>query len=600
MAHAYQAVGWNRQKRIYDATLLAGVGLFLALFCAIGAWIEPDLTLETLWIRALGAGAFALLHVILSIGPLARLDRRFLPLLYNRRHMGVTMFALALAHGAFALVQYHALGVLSPLVSLFAGDVGGGGIAGVPFQPFGAVALAILFLMAATSHDFWLANLTAPAWKALHMLVYAAYALLVLHVAFGVLQSDRSPWLAALVGVGLAWVLALHVFAAARERGVDRACRDARSNDFVDVCGVDEIVEKRAKIVCAAGDRVAIFRYDGKLSAVSNACQHQNGPLGEGRIVDGCITCPWHGYQYLPETGASPPPFTERIPTFAVKVERGRVLLDPRPKPAGTRVEPARVDPASEPDDGELYVGYLPASPPGLARRTRAVVTGLVVAGIAASLIASSQVRTLRASRFEHGVARSFRGWIQAGPYPMLAVPRPGRLDGASRYLLVAPGKHGARELVADFDGREVTLAGSLVFHGDRTMIEVEPGSIAAVESDARAPALAAAESLGEVVLEGEIVDSKCHLGVMNPGERRTHRACAKLCIRGGIPPLLWVEDQSGHAEKLLLVDRDGRAVNDAVVDLVGDPVEVAGELVRDGDWLVLRADPAAIRRVER
>jgi nitrite reductase/ring-hydroxylating ferredoxin subunit len=91
---------------------------------------------------------------------------------------------------------------------------------------------------------------------------------------------------------------------------------------------------------------VAIFRYDGKLSAVSNACQHQNGPLGEGRVIDGLVTCPWHGFQYDPADGRSPPPFTERIPTFRVKLSAGRVLLDPNPLPAGTRVEPARIDTA--------------------------------------------------------------------------------------------------------------------------------------------------------------------------------------------------------------------------------------------------------------
>jgi nitrite reductase/ring-hydroxylating ferredoxin subunit len=57
--------------------------------------------------------------------------------------------------------------------------------------------------------------------------------------------------------------------------------------------------------------------------------------------VDGCITCPWHGYQYLPDTGASPPPFTEKLPTFDVKVTGGRVFVNPTPNPPGTRVEPA-------------------------------------------------------------------------------------------------------------------------------------------------------------------------------------------------------------------------------------------------------------------
>ena len=89
------------------------------------------------------------------------------------------------------------------------------------------------------------------------------------------------------------------------------------------------------------GERVAIFKYDGKVSAISNVCRHQNGPLGEGRIIDGCITCPWHGYQYLPETGASPPPFTEKVSTFQTRVVDGRVWIDPKPNPPGTPLKPS-------------------------------------------------------------------------------------------------------------------------------------------------------------------------------------------------------------------------------------------------------------------
>jgi sulfoxide reductase heme-binding subunit YedZ len=92
---------------------------------------------------------------------------------------------------------------------------------------------------------------------------------------------------------------------------------------------------------------VAIFRYDGKVSALSNVCQHQNGPLGEGRIVNDCVVCPWHGYEYLPDTGASPPPFTEKVPTFKVRLSGGRVFVDPRPNPPGTRVAPALIESAS-------------------------------------------------------------------------------------------------------------------------------------------------------------------------------------------------------------------------------------------------------------
>src|SRR5204863_2181052 len=121
----------------------------------------------------------------------------------------------------------------------------------------------------------------------------------------------------------------------------------ATEDDFVNACAVADIPENRARIVCLSGERVAIFKYDGKISAVSNVCQHQNGPLGEGKIVFGCITCPWHGYQYQPDSGASPPPFVEKVPTFNVRVKNGRVFVNPQPNPAGARAEPAIISGAT-------------------------------------------------------------------------------------------------------------------------------------------------------------------------------------------------------------------------------------------------------------
>ena len=344
MSHAYRAVQWNRQKRIYDSVAFGGIVLYLAAFIGIGSAIRPEATIETLLIRGFGTAALLLLHVILSIGPLCRLDPRLLPLLYNRRHLGVLTFLLGATHASLSLVQFHFFADLSPLVSLLARSGNGSGLTSFPFQPLGFAALIILFLMAATSHDFWLANLTAPVWKSLHMLVYVAYGLLILHVVLGVLQAETSPLLALLLGCGFVWVVGLHTVSGLRERALDRPHVAESRDGFVRACRVDEIRDKRARIVCLAGERVAVFRYEGKISAVSNVCQHQNGPLGEGKIVDGCITCPWHGYQYVPETGASPPPFTEKIPTFRVRVAQGEVWVDPRPLPPGTRVEPARIE----------------------------------------------------------------------------------------------------------------------------------------------------------------------------------------------------------------------------------------------------------------
>jgi len=344
MSVQYAAISWNGQKKFYDLTVAALLILYLAVFVGVGAWRNPSATAETLLIRGLGTAAFLLLNVVLCIGPLARLDRRFLPLLYNRRHLGVTTFLTGCAHGIFSIFQFHALGNTNPLVSLFVSNPRYDSVAEFPFQALGFFALVILFLMAATSHDFWLRNLSAPTWKKLHMSVYLAYALLVVHITLGALQSETSPLLTAVLLASVLTVTTLHLTAALHERPIDRALPAKQRDGYVRICKVDEIPEKCAKIVSLSGERVAIFHYDGKVSAISNVCQHQNGPLGEGRIIDGCVTCPWHGYQYRPESGAAPAPFKEKVPPFRAKIVDGVVFVDPRPNTPGTYVEPAATE----------------------------------------------------------------------------------------------------------------------------------------------------------------------------------------------------------------------------------------------------------------
>jgi nitrite reductase/ring-hydroxylating ferredoxin subunit/DMSO/TMAO reductase YedYZ heme-binding membrane subunit len=356
MSTSYRAVGWNANKVRYD--LVAGSAAVASVAAIAGTLVVrvPALTIETVLIRAFGITAFALLHVVLAIGPLARLDRRLLPLLYNRRHLGVLTGLFALAHGVFALIQFHTGGTLDPIVSLLAGDGGLGALeagAAFPFQPLGAAALAILLLMAATSHDFWLHNLSPAVWKSLHMGVYVAYGLLVLHVLLGVLQGQTAVGASWILAAGAATLLALHTASALREARVDARLADREASrvaadGYVRVCPAADIPDTRARVVRLGDERVAIYRYDGRLSAIGSVCQHQYGPLGEGKVVGGCVVCPWHGYEYRPESGASPPPFTEKVPTYRVRVDGdGVVCVDPRPLAPGTYVEPARVEATS-------------------------------------------------------------------------------------------------------------------------------------------------------------------------------------------------------------------------------------------------------------
>ncbi|MEO8450682.1 MAG: Rieske 2Fe-2S domain-containing protein [Gemmatimonadota bacterium] len=342
MSVRYVAVNWNRQKRIYDLTLVLAVLGSMTLFAVVTAVAHPDATIETMLIRGLGFTAFLLLVLILSIGPASRLDRRVLPLLYNRRHLGVTLAILALAHAGFTVVQYHTAGTLNPFVSLLTSSGRYEFSLRFPFEVFGLAALAVIWIMAVTSHDYWLSALSPPVWKRLHMLVYVAFLALLAHVGLGLLQADPNPVLIAVVAASTVLVGALHLAAALHEQPADRAPAGTEP-DWVAVCNVHEIVEGRARIGLVGGERVAVFRHGGRLSCVSNVCKHQNGPLGEGRIVDGCITCPWHGYQYRPEDGRSPPPFNDRIATYDLRIAGGTVLVRSKPHAPGTRVEPVAI-----------------------------------------------------------------------------------------------------------------------------------------------------------------------------------------------------------------------------------------------------------------
>jgi len=131
----------------------------------------------------------------------------------------------------------------------------------------------------------------------------------------------------------------------------------------------------------------------------------------------------------------------------------------------------------------------------------------------------------------------------------------------AGLYLLVAPGKHGADDLVASFYGKHVRLQGQLIYREGGTMVEITPGSIVVTGT---APTVQeTTRDLGTVTVTGEIVDSKCYLEVMNPGQGKVHRDCAARCLSGGIPPIFVTTDPvtTDGREQFLLVGLDGRAL---------------------------------------
>lgn len=250
----------------------------------------------------------------------------------------------------------------------------------------------------------------------------------------------------------------------------------------------------------------------------------------------------------------------------------------------------------SPPPNDEFFIGWQGRAPAAMGRRLRVIT--LVLAGAAmvfAAVFAAAQ-GTIGQARWEWGNVRTFEGVLVAAPAPILITDEPDPTSGASTFLLVDPLKFGfdpakARALHL----RRVRLEASLLHRGGDAMLEVVPESVMAMPELCGEPPIA---DLGPAVLVGEIVDSKCWLGAMNPGMLKPHRACAIRCLAGGIPPAFVVRDRAGVTTAYLLVGSDGRLPGDRILDFVAEPVQIAGRVSRLGGVRVLHADASTIARL--
>jgi len=250
--------------------------------------------------------------------------------------------------------------------------------------------------------------------------------------------------------------------------------------------------------------------------------------------------------------------------------------------------------------DEEFFVGYAPPMPPRLARFVKRAVLTLGCSIFAWAFVVAAGHVPLEGGTFEFGHAKRVSGTIVEKPYPVL---QPDEVDRtvAPWLLLVAPGKHCADALVRGLNGQHVTFTGTRIQRGPHSMIEVEPASLVAQTSEPSAAEVSVAPLSGvQVDMTGEIVDSKCFLGVMVPGSGKTHKECASLCLRGGIPPALGVHDRSGHSSLLLLTGASGEPIGARALQLAGEAVSMTGSVYRRGGWLILRTDPSSWRPVDR
>jgi hypothetical protein len=242
----------------------------------------------------------------------------------------------------------------------------------------------------------------------------------------------------------------------------------------------------------------------------------------------------------------------------------------------------------------EFYIGYEPEMPPELAARMRRVARGLIACGLLLPTLVVVTVDRSAEATFEFGRVRTFHGQIVESPYPALTITDSTRV--ARTHWLVGQGKHGAADLVRGRHGQHVAVSGSLIQRDRDVMIEIAPGAITVTDAGT-ANGVEPFLSHGVVNLVGEIVDSKCHLGVMKPGEGPTHRDCAVRCLLGRIPPMFAPDDGSKLGRVSIVTEHGHAFVNPGA--WAGRRVSVRGEVLQRGAQTFLAVSPHEIRLLD-
>lgn len=268
--------------------------------------------------------------------------------------------------------------------------------------------------------------------------------------------------------------------------------------------------------------------------------------------------------------------------------------------------------PLSVHEEDPFYVGYL--SLPGTHRRfLKWVVPALLWALVFLGFVMVWPQRSPGTGVWETGQPIEREGLLIASPYPMLIEVSDGQIAGARVTLLTEMGKRGASERCAPFDGSIVTIRGYRLHRDGREILELVPDSDAFTPrtDQSGSPALAAgARALllppldgapGSITRRGEILDSKCYLGAMKPGDGKQHKACAMLCIRGGIAPLFYPTDAhslspSASRRYALVLSNSGGPLDEATLTLVGEQIDLVGAPGRIGDLDILFVQPGASR----
>jgi nitrite reductase/ring-hydroxylating ferredoxin subunit/multimeric flavodoxin WrbA len=101
---------------------------------------------------------------------------------------------------------------------------------------------------------------------------------------------------------------------------------------WIDLGRIDDLKEPALREMSIGRLRIALSYRDGRFGAISGVCNHVGGPLGKGHLDGEYVVCPWHHWKFHRGTGFGEPGYEEdRVPGYALKIENGRLLLNPKP-----------------------------------------------------------------------------------------------------------------------------------------------------------------------------------------------------------------------------------------------------------------------------
>ncbi len=246
------------------------------------------------------------------------------------------------------------------------------------------------------------------------------------------------------------------------------------------------------------------------------------------------------------------------------------------------------------PGKDEFFIGFLAKWPKNLRSFLPLAALALLVLFPATAFLVGATQQDPGDGGF--GGRAEVTGVLETLPYPLLRVTaETDRYPVGTTIILSGQGKRGAQDVAEPLAWQMVTVRGAALKRGDLDMIQL--GRMEGL--DAPAPRMMAPEQLGRWRLTGEICDGKCLSGAMKPGTGLSHKACANLCLIGGVPPVFVSTGPVEGEDFLLLAGSDGGPVDPSLLDLTGSLITIEGEIERRGTLLVFRTDPATLERAE-